>query len=76
MKEGKHGCKDIKENVLDMLRKIAKAPTEEEYNASLIALKESPNWNLPNSKMLQKWFETKCIPEHGVSKFDNLSRKS
>ena len=76
LKETKHGCKDIKEDILPRLRRVAKAPTEGEYNASLIALQNSPNWNLPNSKMLQKWFESKWIPEHGVSKFDTLYRKS
>ncbi len=60
----KNGVVQEKEVVLSMLRRIARADTEERYIEALGALKDSNLWG--KTKRLQRWFSCQWESHHKV----------
>ena len=57
-----HGLAQGKEEVLALLKKLAKAPTETAYETALQSLKESQYWKTNSD--LRNWFEKKWLCEN------------
>lgn len=62
-KNGVH--KESKETLLNNLRALAKALTEDEFQSSLTKLELSEVWGV--NKMLQNWMSCTWLPEKKVS---------
>jgi len=60
----KHGVQTRREEVLELLRRVARAQTVEDYHSHLHTLQTSPVWR--NSAALQQWFTRTWLPEHKV----------
>ena len=60
-----HGLVQGKEEVLALLKKLAKAPTTTAYETALQSLKESPYWTTNSD--LRNWFEKKWLSENKVN---------
>jgi len=60
----KHGVTAQRDELLVLLRKVARATTETEYQKAVTCLKNSKIWIA--SAPLQQWFSNKWLPEHKV----------
>jgi len=60
-----HGLVQGKEEVLALLKKLAKAPRETAYETALQSLKESQYWKTNSD--LRNWFEKKWLCENKVN---------
>ena len=60
----KHGVHSKRDEVLDLLRRVARALTVEDYQAHLLTLQTSAVWR--ECAPLQQWFTRTWLPEHKV----------
>ncbi len=65
LKKGDNGLKDKKDDVLKLLRTVAKSNTEDEYHKSLSVLQQSKVWLTHNK--FQKWFKNTWLAEAKAS---------
>ena len=64
-----NGFTSCKEEVLSLVRRIARAPTQEKIQGAVMNLRQSKIWTSnPKSKKLRDWFENKWLREHKVSR--------
>ena len=64
LRKGDNGLSNQREEVLQLLREVAKSPTEDAYHDSLRSLQTSELW-LSNPQ-LRNWFEKTWLPEAKV----------
>ena len=57
-----------KDAVLQLLRDIASAETEDKYEKMQLALKNSYAWKLPKANKLRNWIDKTWLPCYKVSK--------
>lgn len=61
----KHGVQHRRDEVLDLLRRVARAENVDDYQSHLSALQKSAVWR--DSAALRQWFTRTWLPEHKVS---------
>lgn len=62
---GEHGVRAERDSLLQLLRDVATASTQEEYVANMTKLQDSAMWR--TNEKLRNWFGRKWIPEAKVS---------
>lgn len=62
-----HGCRAIKDQVLCMFRRIAKASTKQEYDCAIGLLEKCSWWK--EKQRLRSWFGRTWLSECQVSKY-------
>jgi len=60
----KHGVSAVRDELLAMLRNVARAPTVKDYDSAVQHLRKSKIW--ARCAALQQWFSNKWLPEHKV----------
>jgi len=67
----KHGVADDRDEVLALLRAIARASTADEFRAAVQRLKTSRVW--ARSSALQRWMDNTWLPEYKVQCAGHIS---
>lgn len=62
-----NGMADKKEEVLTMMRHVARASTVEEYECRLEELQASLNWSLKESQHFRQWFSNTLLRKKEVN---------
>jgi len=67
----KHGVADDRDEVLALLRAVARASSVDEFHAAVQRLKKSRVW--ARSSALQRWMENTWLPEYKVRAYTMTS---